>query len=848
MQVAFKPSLLSVRVSTRYINPGDTVYVTLLFQANGSAREDYRFFLDIEYGHQRRPENRQYDFIAHAEAFPPPTRWLKDSLTAVTIPWRNLSDWSGTYHIFTRIMSKQGQPVVFKGENGADTIRQYIGDVDVSWNLGRPWVAAHRHEDTVIFAEPNPGPVLRPVVSSVIIGHTLQVMVGQEQPAILGMRIDRETRTFTDASARLRIRNRSSGAEYTQDEAGIRVEYHVLKQDGQSAAYTADAYVDDIYAASCMILLSVSDRTLSISVSGILEQDGFELLRVEYPALAELQSGFLVDFFGAGRLISVQDATPLCHNKRYDVRNAAALYDERILLLVESTHMDSLLRTGISEVNAEKRGIIGGSIVLRVPAAKPGLAGIQVQTPPVFTVEAPALNGAKPDWKTAAALLRRGVVPGKGKALYDGAYVYKQLVTYGPVPGEAYRADKHPRTQNLFNTVSFVQTVKNVHGLYNLTDGLRQVVYLAGWQKGGFDTSFPEPYEAEERCGGTKALADALEAIRAYHALSGLHDNFDDIDASRFPDCPFTAMDEWGQPWRGWIWAGGMTHSIGFSKYVKSGAMSSRVRRMTTLLPLRDTYHIDVLTAEACRYDYDPAQPASAEDSFRAKLEIVAAFQEKGIDVTSEMLTHPAVGHIGYALHTRMDVYDVFIPGERFIPLVQMIYHDAIGYSAPSHTKEQMLWGLLTGAHTFHEEDVLGPLSVSRYYLQHVQAMLMNGKQMTDFEMSGTEARSRFGEDSCVEVDFATESYRVVWEGKLTGCNFTTFFRGPKGYLAYSMEGALDGYAVPEEWREGDTLRLTCLTPEGDGASWEIPCPKATLALTLPAMTPVRIICKEEAE
>jgi hypothetical protein len=547
-----------------------------------------------------------------------------------------------------------------------------------------------------------------------------------------------------------------------------------------------------------------------------------------------------VDFFGGGRLLPIAQARPLLCERTYDVRNAAALYDAQSLVLVESLHLDSRLITGTARTNGETRGLIGGVIALRVRARKPGLPSIPIADPPVFTVAVHPRTSGQEGWQTAAALWRTGLKPSAAHALYRGCYLYKQLATWGPIPEARHRQDEQGSTQNLFRTLPFSDIAENARGFFHLTDGIRQVLYIGGWQKGGFDSAYPEPYEAEERCGGDEGLRQSLMEIRTYNALSGLHDNFDDI-AHAHADCPYAAVDEHGEPWRGWSWAAGMTRILGIAKYVRAGAAHARIGRMMERFPLAQTHHLDVLTAEPWRVDFDTDHPASAQESFRAKMAVVDAFAARGLDVTSELLVHPAVGKIGFALHTRLEPDEILFPGEAFIPLTAMVYHGIIGYTAPSHTPRQMLLGLLIGAQTFHEEDITGPLCISRFYIQGIPAMLLYDQPLTRVTRQEDVWTASYGDTSSVTVDFARATYRVVVGGVMVGQDFTTLAPGPKGLLAYAFNGALRGYPIPGTLRGAKTVRVTPLTPQGDRTPWTATLQGGTLDLDIPPMTPVRI-------
>lgn len=837
----FMPTLIESRISNNVLNPGECLWVTLYWQSTGNtAEKDYRFFLDAELGHQRRIENKRCYFRTHADALPQTTRWSKYDVVAVTFRWEIITNWSGTFHLNIGILDENGTPLPFTGEKGETTLSQYIGNIDVGWNLGRPWVL----ENTMPMEKQYNAalPVSkRETIEGISLHDGITVLLDNQSPSILSISDEKKIYKNIDGVPYATLWKPAKGIMCADGEVDCKAVYTLAQKTDTYADYHAVVFVGSEKAAEYNIFFMLEDRILSVGLENIEEYSGWELLSLKFNSLFEMTEGFLLDFYGSGRLVSIESATPAFFEKKYDVRNAAVLYDESGLVIVESAHIDSLLTTGVVNVNGVNRGIIGAGIVAKIPATK-GFPSIPVKEPPVLTIELPRLSQT-PDWQTAAQLLRRGVKPNYARELYRNCHFYKQIATWGPMPDEKYRRDEYATTQNLFRTVPFDEILDNVRGFYEQTDGARQTIYIAGWLEGGFDNTNPLPKGAEARCGGTQKLRDCLLESRQYNAFTGLHDNFDDVAGPFVDDCPYVSIDERGERWRGWIWAAGLSYIMGLKKYVDSGAMCERVENMTKLFPLADTYHLDVLTAEVCRYDFDPTHPASAQDSFNAKMQIVEEFNRKGIDVTSEMLAHPAVGKIGFALHNRLDTNGVFIPGDRFVPLVQMIYHGYIGYCCPCGTHEEILWGLLLGGQTFIETDTAGEYSISRFYIQGIPAMLLYNYKMTDFHFNGEKAYAQYEENCFVEADFTAKQYTVTIDGIVVGRNFTTFTRGntPDCYLAYSFDGGKIGYPLPEIFR-GKALEAICLTVSGEGD--EIDCLSVesdVLELDLPAMTPVKI-------
>jgi len=831
----FYPVLLSGSISHNYINPGEALFVTLNMYNEGQkpAPGRYRFVMDMVYGHQRKIENKQYNYRVTAETFPATTRWERGTEAAVTLRWEVTAQWSGTYHLRIGILDENDMPVQFFVPGVGAVYSFEVGDVDTSWGFGRPWTAEHTQPVFKQYGNINT-PMLQQkyTQATIALRDEITLTLGKDIPCIM----DLNGVVMEYAMPEIQLKRMNNNTYLT-----IPGNFILIENTDKYALYRASIFHGNIAAAKFTLTYTLKRNVLSVKVSDISESAGYELLSVVYPTFAEMETGYLLDFYNGGRLVPIEEATPVFFEKNYDVRNAAVLYDNANMIIVESTHIDSKLTTGVYHVNREKRGFIGGAITCRIPA-EGNRPGIQVKEPPVFTLEIFDTEMASKGWQEAARLLRRGIKPAGSRSLYRDCYFYKQLATWGPEPAAHYRnTDPHTLTQNLFKYVTFAEIAENTRKFSNLTDRTKQIVYVTGFQKDGFDNAYPYPFDTDTRCGSPADLAKSLTDMRKYNAVSGLHDNMDDVSYPHWDDFPHIAQDTTGKPWRGWVWPAGQTKIISLCPYVESGDLKRRVEKMIDLLPLKDSYHIDVLTAETCRYDFNPTHPASAEDSFRAKLAIINEWNQYGIDITSEMLSHPSTGHIGFALHTRMETKEVFIPGDSFVPLVHMIYHGIIGYSAPSTTKEEILWGLLVGGQTFHEADITGPLCVSRFYIQNIPAMKLYDKFMTDYTHENGRIRAEYGMGSYVSVDFTKGTYEVVVDGILIGQDFSTFVPAntPGAYLAYAFEGEPVMYPRPSNF--SGAVRAVALTEEGEGEVLDdaVQLDGDTIILTLPPMTPV---------
>lgn len=72
------------------------------------------------------------------------------------------------------------------------------------------------------------------------------------------------------------------------------------------------------------------------------------------------------------------------------------------------------------------------------------------------------------------------------------------------------------------------------------------------------------------------------------------------------------------------------------------------------------------------------------------KFDVIKEFEKYGITVTSEGLTHPFAGKIGYAWRLNANENKLFT-AEQIIPLTAMIYHGIVPYSGRG--KEAVIFG-----------------------------------------------------------------------------------------------------------------------------------------------------------
>jgi hypothetical protein len=350
-------------------------------------------------------------------------------------------------------------------------------------------------------------------------------------------------------------------------------------------------------------------------------------------------------------------------------------------------------------------------------------------------------------------------------------------------------------------------------------------------------------FNTDQRAGTVEDLKNCIKDGRKYNAIVGLHDNYDDMPLTKYYDPVIVSKDENGEPWLGWIWPSGLSHIVSPYKYVHTGLMQERVKKTIELYGIKASHHLDVLTSEPLRYDFDPAYPASADKSFKSKLEIIAEFNKYGVDITSESLTHPFVGHIGHALWPREDRNSELFKGDQYIPLVPFIYHGTIGYCGSAANDNELLWNLIRANKYFPSEDGITDKDIMSIYIQHIPVELFYNKKMESLIQDGETTKVVYDEKSYIQVNFKDKTYEVVCDGELIAKDWTTFTPGFSAgtYLAFSRDGGKLEYPLPSIFRNSVELNATTLTREGDGI--ELPCQivNGNIILNMSKGVPVRI-------
>jgi hypothetical protein len=336
----------------------------------------------------------------------------------------------------------------------------------------------------------------------------------------------------------------------------------------------------------------------------------------------------------------------------------------------------------------------------------------------------------------------------------------------------------------------------------------------------------------------------AAEAAK-YNAILSYHDNFDDAyrDSPEW-DESIIARNNRGGLQMGGVWAGGQSYIIAFNKSAQKAGLE-RVRRTVNQMPVRGSYHIDVLSAVPMRRDYHPQRPESTRESLEGKFAIVREFNRLGIDVTSEGFAAPFVGVIGHSWHLWRNDVPLFA-GEEPIPFIPMIYHGGpttYGRGIPNaaHARQSALYGASYSTDwTKHAtiQDLADPI-----YLVVAPWTYLRDRKMQDYQRQGDLCRVTYAADTFVEVNQATGQWRVVVDGATLVENDLAVVRKGSLVAVYARTPRRAKVDLPDGLR-GKRLKIINACT-GDDMAPKAEVTATAVELDLPAKEPLLIQAKE---
>ena len=192
--------------------------------------------------------------------------------------------------------------------------------------------------------------------------------------------------------------------------------------------------------------------------------------------------------------------------------------------------------------------------------------------------------------------------------------------------------------------INFEQALELIKGIDNITQGIKKIIYLVGWQGLGHDDCFPEmevvnPYLKRD-CDATAkdSYIWLYEQAKKYNTVVSVHGNISDEYAENPSHDEFVKADaivknKDGKPAVIEIFNTRNCYKTSYKQYWESGLFEKYFQRFLEAIPVRETgtIHLDnfCIIENLC-----PETDVYEQDEARNK--ILDYIKEQGLDVTSE--------------------------------------------------------------------------------------------------------------------------------------------------------------------------------------------------------------------
>ena len=842
--------LIDANLSADLLSPKDSLFVSGRWQCtseNGINQQLFPF-VDFDFGYQRIVEPNGKKFRITGDYVPQISQIKLNEIVTTTANFQIPNGiWGGSYYAYLGFCDKDGVPIDFIGENNTVVKRQCIGYTDISWTWGRAVIDVTRKP---IDASINPpDPYEKPEASidnTLTIEDDVKVRLNKGIPII-------ENYSYADFSAdcqpmmpEIVLRNYDTDVTYYSFVECFDTVYSVKSADKNRVIYSCGASVCGELAVTFELSFYTAKNTLYISVDSYSEHNGFEFIEIRYYQLASLSGSDakMAELIGGGREVELQSSRVMRYSRNYDIHNSAAVYNSHGMIVLEDFCLDNKIHTAVDCSTEEKFLAIGSTIAVKA-AATGTLRSVDVPRSAleisVFTDE----YGA-PGWLSFCKYLRRNL-KGVYRDIHKNALHYAFYAGQGPEPFPWQVTEDSPyEITRLTKGVKFNEMLPEIEKMHNILDGYHQIPYIYGYHTQN-DENYRlhwDVFTADKRAGTLDELRTAVSDAHKYNTDLVLYENYDDVYKPTV-DEKFAAMDMFGEPYRGWFWADGMSTLTSYRSYAESGELQNRVKKMMEVYGPRRTGYVDVLSSEVLRWDFNPLCPSSAQTSYHYKCKLIEEYNKHGMDVYSETLVHPFVGKMGYALHTRTVFNTVYYENEKFIPMMNAIYHGTIGYNDFEPSRPGMLRSLLTAGNVYLEFDApLNYSDIKWVYLQQMPLGLIEDEYLEGYAENGGVITLTYTNNSYIKINQRSMEYEIVSNGTVIGKNWTTFVPSTKGggYVAYSLSGGIMEYDLPADSR---IVRAQTLTFEGAGHGVDVKTENGRVIIDMPADTPVKITISE---
>jgi hypothetical protein len=590
-----------------------------------------------------------------------------------------------------------------------------------------------------------------------------------------------------------------------------------VEQEADHVAFCFMVREDSTPAVEFKVRYRLEHATLQVSLEDIEEQQGYELISVNLPRLVTVReedgAAWLVHGDTGGSITMLSDAVvaSLQPNPFWgDVLGTLPVVmvgTEHMMCVQETTaYMDSTF-LNVTGSDGKKRASIGTAQIYRVDGGQcyemnagkdvPRNCGtaktpnLLVGQPSSCRLDFIAVQGNVEDaWLQGAKLVRERM-PEIPNHFYDDKYIYGIRCDEPLFPKPA---------------ATFEECETRIQNVAALIDRWPQVVHLWGWQFRGKDTGYPAVNEVNARIGGYEGLMQVMKNGKSHNATVTLSDNYDDAYRSSpaWNDSIIARRPD-GQLWKSRNWTGEDSYILGMEKYM-AGPGAERVRYTCERYKLPETIHVDVLSYFAIRNDWDPEHPASGiKNLLDGRYKVLRDFRAHGVDVSSEALRYPMIGHISCYWYAQGPGRCPF--GGKRIPLLPLIYRKSAvwglsGGHEPDETMtrlNELFLGASPRAVGLTNNDTEAVTDI--FYLWLVPWFKLHLRNIESFSRDDDKTIIGLEGNSSIEIDWIQKTHKVALDGvEVASTGQVTCPLGEDRMALYASTTKVLTVALPKEW------------------------------------------------
>lgn len=194
---------------------------------------------------------------------------------------------------------------------------------------------------------------------------------------------------------------------------------------------------------------------------------------------------------------------------------------------------------------------------------------------------------------------------------------------------------------------TFANCLDDIRIIHSVSGGMRQIVYLVGWQGRGHDTCYPRLGPVNDRAGGPAALQQLVKDAAALNCEISVHANVDDAyEGNEQFDPSILGRDPDGQLHKWFLnheVGGKVVHSIVHTLAMESGYHRRQIDELLSHVPIVSSVHFDAHRVfNECWPNAGEHIDAECEAQLGCE-PLRRLLAERGIDITTE--------YIGLGMH-----------------------------------------------------------------------------------------------------------------------------------------------------------------------------------------------------